>query len=200
MIVEQLIGDALATIFSTLSVFGAGAFGFRLALAAYGQNPQNSISGGCGGAQRKRSLSFTTRSYKLSDPRTIIPLTNTAERAACCQRKSCGLLFHLLLLLHLLPPGCVGRAENETFTSFVYVSAAVRRGEKKTMPPLCQPQVDHGPFPGVLDVIVYFPPPTNIRFLRLLPPSAYRHGWLPIRCYESALLGIAFLLQHRCSK
>lgn len=191
MIVEQLIDDAdspSTTLEWSLCLPGVG---FRISLTA--KTPRITP---IGAQKRKRSLSFATRSNKLSDPRTIIPLTNTHTHTP--QRKSCGLLHHLLPLSFSFLLRTVLDGPKTKLSQALYISVAVR----KTMPPL---QAKHtrssitGSPPGVLYgyrlLLLY------IRFLR--PPLCRlspRMAAPTYGRYESALLGIAFLLQHRCSK
>lgn len=179
MIVEQLIDDADSPLLSS----GLPAcVGFRISMTA--KPPNNSI----GAQKRKRSLSFATRSNKLSDPRTIIPLTNThlcGNRAAFFTTSSFS--FTSLLLPVLDEP-------KTKLSQALYISVAVR----KTMPPLqSHRSITGSPWcPVRLSSIA-----TYIRFLR--PPLfrlSPRMAAPTYGCYESALLGIAFLLQHRCSK
>lgn len=138
MIVEQLIDDADSpptTLEWSLCLPGVG---FRISLTA--KTPRITP---IGAQKRKRSLSFATRSNKLSDPRTIIPLTNThTHTPAEIVRPSSP---PPPSLLQLPPPHCAGRAENETFTSFVYFGG--RAEDDATPASHTHTELDHGQSP-----------------------------------------------------
>lgn len=118
------------------------------------ENSENSI-----GAQKKRSLSFDTRSLQIKrsthnysahqHTRTRALAAASGNRAAFFSASSSSFSSTTSFLLTVL-----AETENETFTSYVYVGG---RAENDATP--CKPirSITSQP-PGVLDVIVYFLP------------------------------------------